>query len=146
MPACSSLELGAKFGMSVTDGFSRGSARGRVTPHLHDLGVLADTNGQEEILKLLREQKQVTQSLVQQNTSLMLLHAKLNKELKELKDETFNLQEFAQDLKLEISNQAVRPSNHKKRNARLSTGLTVRNVLLVLKILIMYVFLILEEG
>ena len=104
---------------------SRGSVRGRLTPHLDDPGVLADTNGQEEILRLLREQKQVTQSLVQQNTSLMLLHAKLNKELKELKDETFNLQEFAQDLKQEISNRAV-PSNQKKPLTRLSTGLTVR--------------------
>jgi len=121
---------------------TRSPARGR-----HDPAVLADINGQEEILKLLREQKRVTQNLVQQNTSLLLLHAKLNKELQELRDETFNLQEFAQDLKVEIGNQTVSNQVHTKpRPRKLSTSLTVRKIVVFGDLMLLYVFRILEES
>ena len=59
--------------------------------------------GTEELKKLLEEQKVVSKNLLKQNTSLLVLSAKMTHEIKELRNETSVLQDSTNDMKLQMS-------------------------------------------
>lgn len=75
------------------------------------------------VLKLLEEQKKLSQDLLKQNTSLILLSAHLSKEMKQLKADTLVLQDSTNEMKQQM---ATQPKVIAKRaKGKLSTTLTV---------------------
>lgn len=85
-------------------------------------------SNEDNVMKLLEEQKKLSQDLLKQNTSLILLSAHLTKEIKELKTETCVLQDSTNEMKIKMDTQATKTSA-KKGKGKLSTALTVRAII-----------------
>ena len=56
----------------------------------------------QEVLAAVTEQKKVTDTLLKQNTSLLLLNAKLTKDIGKLKERTIDLQSSTEELRVDV--------------------------------------------
>ena len=92
-------------------------------------GIIPSTQPSNEnnVMKLLEEQKKLSQDLLKQNTSLILLSANLSKEIKDLKAETTILQDCTNEMKIKMDAKPTKTTT-KKGKGKLSTALTVRHL------------------
>ena len=85
---------------------------------------------QQDALQLLEEQKEVSKALQEQNTGLLLLTARIGKELQQLKKETSEIQQNASEMikkqvEAQISVQTGKENCGSKRKSKLPLALTV---------------------
>ena len=82
---------------------------------------------QHDVLHLLEEQKNVTKELQKQNNGLLLLTAKISKELQSLRKEASEIRENASEMKSQFAAQlqAGKENCGSRRKQKLSLALTV---------------------
>ena len=93
-------------------------------------GSSGDIN-QHDLLKLLEEQKETSKELWKQNNGLLLLTAKISKELKELKQQTTTMQQNASEIiksqvEIQLAAQADKQEDTRRKKPRLPLPLSVR--------------------
>ena len=93
---------------------------------LRDRRQVSVNTDQQDVLHLLEEQKSVTKELQRQNNGLLLLTARISKELQNLRKETSEMRENASEMiKNQFAAQAGKENCGSGRKQKLSLALTV---------------------
>ena len=85
--------------------------------------------GSDDLKKMLEEQKLVSQSLLKQNTSLLLLSAKMSREINQLRSETSALQDSTNNMATKLNNTSATSTTGRRTKTKLPASLTVRAVI-----------------